>query len=511
MILTENINEKKSKDKISLKCDYCNKEFKRNKSGLIRSHRITKKDSCGSKKCMSLKRKESNLIAHGVENPAQNKEIKEKQIKTLIINYGVSSPGKSKIIKEKIAKTNLKKYGNICSLHGKKQKIKTQKTWNKKYKKNHPFASPKIREKINATMKNKYGKHYTQTDDYLEKTKNTCIKKYGKNHFSQCEEVKEKIKKTNLKKYGHEYPSQNNEIIEKILKSSKNIKKTYGKTQKEIEKYIESITNTSLESKVIERKEIDIYDSNKNIAIEYCGLRWHNENSPDPRGKNYHISKYKLCLSKGIKLITIFEDEWINKNKQCKDYLKSIFGKFDNRIFARKCTIKEVDKKTSNKFYSENHLFGKPNNTKISFGLYYQDKLVGCISLGYHHRNFLITTINRVCFSPGIQIIGGASKLLKPCMDFCKKNKCDKLVTWSDNRWSSGNMYEKLGFTLNKELGPDYSYVDTKTKYKGVSKQSRKKSNSNCPKEKTENEHAIEQGFSRIWDCGKKRWILEFK
>lgn len=510
MILTEDIINKKSKDKISIRCDYCSKEITRSKSAVVRSHKIIKKDSCGKKKCISLKRKESNKKKYGVENISQNKEIKEKQIKTLMKKYGVNVPCKSNEIKNKVAKTNLKKYGNICSLHGKKQKIKTKKTWSKKYKKSHPFSCPIIRDKINNTMKSKYGKHYTQTKDYLEKTKNTCIKKYGKNHFSQSDVVKEKIKATNLKKYGCEYPSQNDEVIEKIMTSSKDVKKIYGKTQQEIKKYIETIINTKLESKVIERKEIDIFDKNKNIAIEYCGLRWHNEDSPEPRDKNYHINKYKICESKGIKLITIFEDEWVNKKEKCKSYLKSIFGKFENRVFARKCNIKQIDKKISNKFYYDNHLFGKPNNTKVSFGIFFEKELIGCISLGFHHRDHSKTTINRLCFKPDFQIIGGASRLVSACVNWCKNNNCNNLITWSDNRWSTGNMYKKIGFKLEEEIGPDYSYVDTKTKYKRVSKQSRKKSNTNCPKNKTEKQFAKEEGFSKIWDCGKKRWVLYF-
>jgi len=509
MILTNNFIEKKSKDKINLKCDYCGKNFKRNKNEVLRSHKISNKDSCGSKKCISLKRKQSNILKYGVENPTQKKEIKEKQVKTLFNNYGVTVPCKNKIIKNKVAETNIKKYGNTCSLHGKEQKIKTKQTWKRNYKCTHPFSSPVVRKKSNETMKKKYGKYFTQTDEYLEKTKKTCLKKYGKNHFSQCEVVKEKTKKTNLIKYGSEYPSQNNKIMEKILNSSKGVKKNYGKTQKEIKNYIEKITNNKLETKIIERKEIDIFDPKTNIAIEYCGLRWHNENSPDPRGRNYHIDKYKLCNSIGIRLITIFEDEWIKKEEQCKNYLKSIFGKFENRIFARKCIVKEISKNISNDFYHKYHLFGKPSNTKISFGIFLKEELLGCVSIGYHHRDCSKTTINRICFKPNFQIIGGASKLIKKCINWCEINGCKKLITWSDNRWSSGSMYEKIGFKLDKEMGPDYSYVDSKTKYKRLSKQSRKKGNTECPTDKTEKQYAIEEGFYRIWDCGKKRWVLE--
>jgi hypothetical protein len=59
---------------------------------------------------------------------------------------------------------------------------------------------------------------------------------------------------------------------------------------------------------------------------------------------------------------------------------------------------------------------------------------------------------------------------------------------------------------LDKELGPDYSYINLKKPYYRLSKQSQKKSNTNCPEDKTEYEWAIENGLARLWDCGKKRW-----
>lgn len=58
--------------------------------------------------------------------------------------------------------------------------------------------------------------------------------------------------------------------------------------------------------------ELDIFIPEVNIGIEYNGLRWHSDKFKD---KNYHLNKLNLCLSKGIKLIQIFEDEYI-KNKE---------------------------------------------------------------------------------------------------------------------------------------------------------------------------------------------------
>jgi hypothetical protein len=66
----------------------------------------------------------------------------------------------------------------------------------------------------------------------------------------------------------------------------------------------------------------------------------------------------------------------------------------------------------------------------------------------------------------------------------------------------------KNGFIMDKELAPDYSYVNLNKRFERVSKQSMKKSNNGCPKEITEKQWAEKHGFVRIWDCGKKRWVL---
>jgi len=41
------------------------------------------------------------------------------------------------------------------------------------------------------------------------------------------------------------------------------------------------------------------------------------------------------------------------------------------------------------------------------------------------------------------------------------------------------------------------------------SKQSFKKKNKNIPGHITEREWCVKNGYARIWDCGKKRWIYE--
>ena len=120
------------------------------------------------------------------------------------------------------------------------------------------------------------------------------------------------------------------------------------------------------------------------------------------------------------------------------------------------------------------------------------------------HQKGLI--LSRFAVKDGYNIPGGASKLFK---NACKLLPKGKIISWSDNRWSQGNVYKKLGFTLEKELKVDYTYVKiNNTQAKRISKYSQQKKKTNCPKGMTEKEWAFQRGLSRIWDCGKKRWVF---
>ena len=76
---------------------------------------------------------------------------------------------------------------------------------------------------------------------------------------------------------------------------------------------------------IIGPKELDIVLPDLKIAIEYCGMYWHCEKmARDPR--NIHSNKRKLAEERGYRLITIFENEWLEKDsrKKIKNKILSI-------------------------------------------------------------------------------------------------------------------------------------------------------------------------------------------
>ncbi len=289
----------------------------------------------------------------------------------------------------------------------------------------------------------------------------------------------------------------------------KHQKKHFAFTQNNIVQWIQQCDNVCLNNyKILDNnREIDIYIPKLNLGIEYCGLYWHNELSPQQRLRNYHYSKYCECKNRGIYLITIFSDEWNNRQNQVKNFLKSILG-INKKIGGRCCEVQIINKQDGQQFIDINHIQGQKRRAKVYFGLLYNEELVGCMSLNYHHRNNKTSSIvlDRMCFKDGLTVLGGASKLFKNALDWCKKNNYEKIISWSDNRWSNGKIYDLLGFSLDGELRPDYSYVQISNPKKRVPKQSMKKSNIGCPSHMTEKEYCKQLGFARIWDCGKKRY-----
>ena len=209
---------------------------------------------------------------------------------------------------------------------------------------------------------------------------------------------------------------------------------------------------------VLDNNELDIYIPDRKIAIEYDGLYWHNELHKD---KNYHLNKTNLCNEKGIRLIHIFEDEWLYKKDIVKSRLKNLFHINDEKIYARKCVIKEVSYKKCNDFLNENHIQGMCVS-KYRYGLYYENELVSLMTFGKLRKNLNGNgtqdefELLRFCNKMNTSVVGGASRLLK---HFIKTLHPKTIISYADRRWSDGHLYETLGFEHTHDSKPSYFYV----------------------------------------------------
>lgn len=227
---------------------------------------------------------------------------------------------------------------------------------------------------------------------------------------------------------------------------------------KELNPKIEIIRNYSLN-----RKEIDLYLPELNLGIEINGTYWH---SNLYKSKEYHKIKSDFYSKRGIKIFHIWEYNLLNKNNIIKSMIKNKMLLTDNRIFARKCIIKEIDSKLYRNFCNINHIQGF-SPSKIKLGLYYNNSLVACIGLGNLRNNLGSKNrdgneyeLIRYCTLLNNNIIGGASKLLKY---FENNYKPNKIISYSDNDYSNGNLYIQLGFKNLGFTNISYVYFNPKT------------------------------------------------
>ena len=90
---------------------------------------------------------------------------------------------------------------------------------------------------------------------------------------------------------------------------------------------------------VISPLELDIYVPGKKLAIEFDGLYWHCVGKKD---RKYHLAKTEMCEKAGIRLIHVFENEWLYGKDIVKSRLLNALGVCARTLFARKCVIAEM-------------------------------------------------------------------------------------------------------------------------------------------------------------------------
>ena len=502
--ISVNISEltKFSNATIILRCDKCEiiKELS-NKNYRIYGY------NDGEFLCRKCKLELNNIKKYGVGNVFQVEEIKDKIKRTNIEKYGKEYISQSNAIREKIKKTNIEKYGFDHHLKN-NDILKKQKLTNiEKYGIDNISKVKDVKEKKIETCLLNNGVDFIFKDpEFQKKVSLNNLKKYGNEILFKSNEIKEKIKRTNIEKYGTEIVSKNNIIKEKIKTSVINSlnKKTllqntnilninssdrifsirchhcdsifdigyflfYKRRETntcicticnpidrhqsgleiELQKFIVSNYNSNLifNSK-IDNKEFDILLPDKKIAFEFNGLYWHSEIF---KSKNFHKEKSDIALLNNIQLFHIWEDDWIYRQNIVKSMILNKIGLTKIKIMARKCDIKQVDNNTSRHFLNENHLQGYTRSS-YRIGLFYDGELVSLMCFIKNKDGF---ELNRFCNKINTIVQGSSSKLL----NFFIKNYSSNIFTFSDNSYSNGNLYEKIGFTRVYSINPDYYFV----------------------------------------------------
>lgn len=284
---------------------------------------------------------------------------------------------------------------------------------------------------------------------------------------------------------------------------------TFGsKAEQDIYLYLKSICDNieCHNRKILKGLELDFYLPEKKLAIEYNGNYWHS--TANNKDKKYHQHKTIECAKQGIRLIHIFEYEWINSDKQqkIKQLLKDIISNDKKVIYARNTNIVEPSVEETQEFLNKYHLQGyTPASIKI--GLEYNKELVAVITFGKpRFNNNFDYEIIRLCYKGDVIITGGTERLLKY---FIETYKPKNIITYSDISKFTGNTYTKLGFKVDSITEPNYVWVDNQdnvvTRYNSMKEKLIEKGLGTY--EQTENEIMINNNFYKIYDCGHLKLV----
>jgi hypothetical protein len=333
---------------------------------------------------------------------------------------------------------------------------------------------------------------------FFNKAGSACHKECRMQEQSLCgspfsnKKVRDKSKETNLRRYGFEYASQNAEIGNRI-----------SRAKRITDAILAELLSLGLPTTI--KKQVDC------TKVDFVGRNFqfilnNNAECCEPHGKR----QFQLKKSQAFpgRCFQMFEHQWNDRRSQILNFIKTIVGMNTHKVAARKC---QVTYDECREFFNDNHIQGYGIRTLKFFNLVYTGEVVASMTISKHHRQGQDSkniVLNRLCFKEGVNVQGGSSKLFKRLVDWAREERYNKVVSWSDNCWTEGEIYRTLGFELTKEYGPDYFYWDL-TKHKYHSKQSQQKKKTGCPEGMTEREWCIERGLSRIWDCGKRLWEYE--
>lgn len=238
--------------------------------------------------------------------------------------------------------------------------------------------------------------------------------------------------------------------------------------------------------------------------------------------------------------VFLYEDRWNFGRDQIKQRILLRAGNFKS-VFARNCkvlsNIGRSEKEFLNaamvsktkKFIETNHSLGYVKSPYI-LTLIHKENIVAAATFSKpivttriiegRGRKFLSYEWTRYASLPDVSVVGGMGKLLKAFLEQIKSEGVAKkvkdeaaekgrmlpieIMSYSDNEWSGGEAYKKLGFKEVEGKGPIAHYVDTKT-WERVSER--------IAEENTKKARAAQKAvpqYVKIYNMGSRKWLLRF-
>jgi len=219
--------------------------------------------------------------------------------------------------------------------------------------------------------------------------------------------------------------------------------------------------------------------------------------------------KTELCEEKDIHLFHIFENEWNNHILQdiWKSKILYKLNKIENKIYARKCIIKEISKNEEMEFLEYNHLQGY-TPSKIKLGMFFENELVSVLTIGKSRFKKNEFELLRFATKNYTIVVGAFSKFLK----HLKKFNLDNLYSYGNRRWTfKNNVYSKYSNTeLIDITKPNYFYIKNNQIYNRMNFQKHKLSKilDTFDPNLSEIDNVLNNEYRIIFDCGNFKYKI---
>ncbi|TXH10125.1 MAG: hypothetical protein E6R04_06170 [Spirochaetes bacterium] len=252
-------------------------------------------------------------------------------------------------------------------------------------------------------------------------------------------------------------------------------------------------------------RELDIYIPDLNLAIEYNGAYYHSEWFRD---NDYHRDKFEVCAAQGVRLIQMWDTEWLQRRAVVERTLRNALGASSgDRVFARTTSAGKVSASIAQEFLDANHIQGAASAASF-YGLRTSDgKLVALVGLKSHGGD-----VHIVRYATSVSVPGGFGKLVAYVEREILYESASRLVTFADLRWSNGDLYRSVGFDGGGILAPDYGYSYRRgLHHKFLFRKARFRNDPALKFEEglTERELATLNNIPRVYDAGKLRFVKE--
>lgn len=246
------------------------------------------------------------------------------------------------------------------------------------------------------------------------------------------------------------------------------------------------------------------------LIVEINGEYWHS--LPHVALKDRQKSTY-IKNNTDYDLLSIDELEMSNF-----DQVLSKLNTFGLNVVGTNCTvrdiiIRQIDEQEAKYFYSIFHYSSTVRKGAITYGAYYQDKLIGAISYTYPLRKSSATRLGYdLCQVMEISRMARRTDLI--CKNFLSwfisktMNKLDRdikcVLSFSDSTYGhTGGVYKAANFINDGKIDPDYSYVATAGRYHKKTIWDRAKR-----MKMTEKDYADKHNLIKVYGGPKTRWLF---